>query len=120
MAITWQSVSHFFATAFHDIGVGGRAVASHQAQIQAVGTKIEEVTAAVSAFYPPALMALEVERVSMWALGVICQLIQEHGSADAASKANPGIHPDLFTQVEQLMQQNPQLVAQAAALFGVK
>lgn len=118
MPITFSSAEHFFATALHDIVIGGRAVASHNAQIQAAGTKVEEVTAAVSAFYPPALIALEIERVSMFSIGVVCQLIMQHGSAAKASAATPSLPFSLFTQAEQLLQQNPQLLQQAAALFG--
>ena len=118
MAISFTGVDHFFATALHDIGVGGRAIASHNAEIQADGRKIEEITAAVSAFYPPALAALEIERISMFAIGVICELVMKNGSAAKASAANPSIPLELFTQVEQLLQQNPQIVAQATALFG--
>lgn len=119
MAITFSSAEHFFATALHDIVVEGRAVASHNAQIQQAGTKVEELTAAVAAFYPPALVALEIERVSMFAIGVVCQLMMQHGSAAKASAANPSLPLTLFTQAEQLLEQNPQLIQQAAALFGV-
>ena len=119
MAITWQGPEHFFATVFHDICVGGRAVAQHNAQVQDAGTKVEEVTAAVGAVYPPALMALEIERIAMWAFGTYCALVLAHGSAQAAAAANPGVSVDLLNQVELLLQQNPQLVTQAAALFGV-
>jgi hypothetical protein len=119
MAITFSGVDHFFAAALHDIVTGGRAVASHNAEIQQDGVKVEEVTAAVGAFYPPALVALEIERVSMFAIGVVCQLIMQHGSAAKASAANPSLPLTLFTQAEQLLEQNPQLIQQAAALFQV-
>ena len=117
MAITFDSFEHALAAGFHDIVVGLRSLAAHQAQIQATGQKIEQVTAAVSVFFPPALEALEIERVSMFALAIVCGLVNRFGGADAAAKAHPAIHADLFTQAEQLMAAYPQLVQQALALF---
>lgn len=118
--ITWESAGHFFATAWHDICVAGRAVANHNQQIQQVGLKVEEITAAVAvipAIAPEALLVLEIERISMFGLGIICQIILDHDhNLDAAAKANPGIHPNLWQQAAQLLTQYPQLVAQAKTL----
>jgi hypothetical protein len=119
VSITFQGVEHFFAAAFHDLCVGGRAVAQYNNQVQNVGTKVEEITAAVGIVCPGALVALEVERVAMWAFGTYCALVLAHGTAAKAAQANPTASVDLLTQVEMLLQQNPQLVQQAAALFGI-
>jgi hypothetical protein len=116
-SITWSSAEHFFATALHDIVVEGRVIASHNAQIQAVGVKVEEVTAAVAMFYPPALGALEIERVSMFGIGVLCKLIMVHETPDKAAAAT-GLPIDLLTQTAALLQQYPQLIPQAASMFG--
>lgn len=120
MAITWDSIGHFLATAWHDLCVGGRAVAAHNQQIQRAGTTAEELTAAlavVPGLAPEALAALEIERISMFGLGVICQIILDHDKdLGAAAKANPGIHPNLWQQALDLMTQYPQIVAQAASL----
>ena len=115
--ITWDSVGHFFATGWHDISVAARAIADHQSQVQVVVSKVEEVTAGAAVFFPPALEALEIERVSMFAFGIVCQLILVAGGPDAASKAHPGVHPGLFQQASQLMGQYPSLVNQAKAML---
>ena len=119
MSITWSSVGHFFASAFHDVVVGARAVASHNAQIQAAGTKVEEITAMVGAVYPPALAAMEIERIAMACLGEFAALVQAHGTAQAASVAQPDADATLLAQVEALMKANPQYTQQAASLFGI-
>lgn len=117
MAITWQSAEHFFASRFHDVLVGARAVATHQTQIDAAAQKVEEVTAAVAIVFPPAFEALEIERVAVFALAVGCALIRKYGSVDEAKKAMPDVHPDLWTQLTQILMQYPQLVQQAEQLF---
>jgi hypothetical protein len=120
MAITWSSVEHCIASGFHDILVGSRAVAAHNAQIQAVGAQVEAVTAQVGIFYPPAIGALEIERVSLACFGAVAGLIMAHGSAAQAAAAHPEADPILLNQVEALMQQHPQYVIQAAQLFGLE
>jgi hypothetical protein len=117
--ITFDSVGHFFATAWHDTCLAARVVANHNQQIQQAGFKVEEITGAlalvpgVGAF---AIPAEEIERVSMFSLGIVCQLILAHGSAQAASLKYPDVAESLFTQAEQLMTQYPQIVAQARSL----
>jgi hypothetical protein len=118
--ITWDSAAHFFATAWHDVVVGAEAVARHNAQVQAVGIKVEQIEI-VGTLVPPtagiSLLALEITRLSMFAFGAVCQLILvADGDEAKAAKDNPGIHPDLFTQAKQLMAQYPQLVDQAKSL----
>jgi len=120
MAITWSSVGHFFASGFHDIVVGAKAVAAHNAQIQATGTEVEAITSTVGAFYPPALAAVEIERIAMACLGEFAALVLAYGTAAKAATAKPEVDPSLLSQVEQAMQQNPQLAQQAAALFNIK
>lgn len=115
--VTFDSVGHFFAVGWHDIVVSARAVANHNAQVQQGANKVEQITAGVAVFFPPALEALEIERVSVFAFGIVCQLILAAEGPDAAAKANPGIHPDLFQQASQLMTQYPQLVNQAKGLL---
>lgn len=121
MAITWGSAAHFLATAWHDVVTSAEAVARHQAQVQAVAVKVEEVEIIGTAIPPIAgvsLTALEITRLSMFAFGAICQLILKcDGDEAAAAKANPGIHPDLFSQAKQLMTQYPNLVSQAKSLL---
>ena len=112
-------VGHFFASSFHDILIGASSGchSRRKHRIDAVAVKVEEVTAAVSAFYPPAIAALEIERLSVFALGAGCALLKKYGSADAAAKAQPDISPDLWTQLEQLLMQYPQLTVQAEQII---
>jgi hypothetical protein len=117
VAISWQGVEHFFASGFRDLLVGARAVASRQTQIDNAASKVEQVTAGVAIFFPPALEALEIERVAVFALGVGCMLIRKFGSVDAAAKAMPDVHPDLWSQLTALLAQYPQLIQQAEQLF---
>jgi len=95
-------------------------VAAHNAQIQQAGTVAENITSQVAVFYPPAIAAVEIERVAMACLGEFAALVQAHGTAAAAATVHPEADPVVLSQVEQLMKQNPQYVAQAAALFGIK
>jgi hypothetical protein len=120
MAITWSSVEHFIASGFHDVLVGARAVAQHNAQIQADGVKIETATAVVGTFYPPALAAMEIERVALACFGAFAGLIIANGTAEKAAVVQPLADPALLQQVEKLLQQNPTYVKQAAVLFGIK
>ena len=119
MAITWNSVGHFFASCFHDLVVGARAVAAHNAQIQQAGTVAENVTSEIAVFYPPAVAAVEIERVAMACLGEFAALIQANGTAAKAAKAQPDADPGLLVQVEALLAKNPLYVQQAAALFKI-
>ncbi len=118
MPVTWGSVGHFFAAGYHDLVVAARAVAAHNAQLQQAGSEVETATAAVGVVYPPALAALEIERVAMACFGAACGLIMTQGGAKQAAEAAPGADAALLAQVEQIMQQHPELRAQAAALFG--
>ena len=100
--------------------MGAKAVAAHNAQVQQVGTEVEAVTATIGTVYPPALAAVEVERIAMACLGEFAALVLAFGTAAKASAAKPEVDPTLLAQVEAAMKQNPQLVQQAAALFNIK
>lgn len=79
MALSFNSVGHFFATVLHDIHVAAVAVAKFSITASSVEPVIEGVTNLV---YPP---AVAIERVAFALLGEGAHAVV---SADAAASAN--------------------------------
>ena len=100
--------------------VGSRAIASHNQQVQQATTVAENITGQVAIFYPPALGVLEMERVFAACFGEFAALVTAHGGAAQAAAAHPEADAELLKQVEAVLQQHPDYVAQAAAMFKIQ
>jgi hypothetical protein len=114
--INWTSVGHFFASGFHDIVVAGKAIATLDTKIAPQEGVIESISGLVPVYGPEVQL---IERIAFAALGEFAALVQSSGGATQAA-AKVQASPQLLTEVENLMKNNPALVKQAANLAGIK
>lgn len=117
MSITWNSVGHFFASGFHDMLVAARAISLFNNKIAPQEATIESLSLLVPVYGPEAAL---IERLAFAALGEFAALVQACGSAQAAAQKFPQADSQLLTEVEKVLQNNPQLLEQAAKEFNVK
>jgi hypothetical protein len=101
MAISFNSVGHFFAKAF-------------QAVTKLAGTKtaVETVTAAI----PGGAALLPIEDAAYAVLGAVSAVFSASGDAASAKLADAGLDVVAIQKVEELLAQIPQLAALAKAL----
>lgn len=114
MAISWSSVGHFFASAFHDVQVVAKAVNAELAKVGGSEATVEALTSLVS---PEAAV---VERLAFAALGEVAAIAQDANVAAGASGVNVTLDAQLIADVKALIAKFPSIIAQAEAAFGKK
>ncbi|HTV54146.1 MAG TPA: hypothetical protein VMI06_04445 [Terriglobia bacterium] len=116
MATLIKTMDHAFASGFHDVAVGARAVlAWEQKKVQPDAPQIETISALVPVYGPEIVI---MERLAFASLGVLADMVHANGSAAKAAAQNPGIGLELLQAVESLLQANPSLISQAEALVA--
>ena len=113
----FTKVKAVFSDGLHDLWVGTQKIAEATPKIEQQAAPIEAMTALIPVYGAEAAV---IERLAFASLAEFAFLVQLHGGATKAAAANPTVDPQLLLKVEAVLQQNPQLVAKAAALLNVK
>jgi hypothetical protein len=110
----WASIGHFFASAFHDISVGAKAVEKAGVAVAKNQTLAEDLTSLIPGV---GTQAAALERI---AFGVFGQVVGVATAVDTAASAN-GINvqfdAEMVADIKALIAQFPSIVAQAKAVF---
>ena len=115
MSTSIQTLDHAFASVFHDIATGAKAILSwEQRKVQPDAVPIEALSALIPVYGPEIAI---MERLSFAALGAVAAAWHINGQdATKAAAANPNLSSDLLVAVANFLQLNPTLVTQATNL----
>jgi hypothetical protein len=97
--ISFSSIGHFFASAFHDLHVAAVAVAKVETATAKLEPTIEGITSLV---YPP---GVAVERIAFALLGEVAAVVTKTDSAVAAKGVNVALDAEMIAEVKQLLAQ---------------
>jgi len=108
--ISFSSIGHFFASAFHDLHVAAIAVAKVETSAASLEPTIEAVTGLL---FPP---GVAIERTAFALLGEVAAVVTKTDSATAAKGVNVSLDAALIAEVRQLLA----LFKSDLAAFGIK
>jgi hypothetical protein len=111
MSFTWQSVGHAFASLFKDVVTVSNKVITVIGEVGKDATLIEQLTALVSP------QSVVVEQIAFGALGELVAAVQALESASAANGVNVSFDATVVAEVQKLITDFPQIVAEVEAAF---
>lgn len=97
MSFGFSSLGHVFATVFHDISKGAKAVGNVLAKVEAAEPVIESLTSVV---YPPAVL---IERAAFSILGRAAAVVHDAGPAADASGLNVQLDAQTVADLKDLI-----------------
>lgn len=97
MSFGFSSLGHVFATVFHDISKGAKAVGTALAKAQTEEAIVEDLTSIV---YPPAVLA---ERAAFAILGKAAAVVHDAGPAADASGLNVQLDAQTVADLKDLI-----------------
>lgn len=112
---TIQTLDHAFASVFHDIATGAKAILSwEQRKVQPDAVPIEALSTLIPVYGPEIAI---MERLSFAALGAVAAAWHVNGKdVQKTATANPSLSSDLLTATANFLQLNPSLITQAENL----
>jgi hypothetical protein len=111
MSFTWQSVGHAFASLFKDVVTVSNKVVAVLGEVGKDSALIEQLTSLVSP------QAVVVEQIAFGALGDLVAAVQALDSASAANGVNVTFDGTVVAEVQKLITDFPQIVAEVEAAF---
>ena len=116
MAISFNSIGHFFAKAFtaikNDVPKVVSAVESGIVQVEGTESTVETVTSVI----PGGSSVVPIEKAAYAVLGEIASLLSAGDAAAKAKLADAGLDSAVVEKVEAVLASVPNLVALAKAL----
>jgi hypothetical protein len=113
MAITLNSVGHFFAKAWTAIKTGEKDVEGALTKVEGTEKTVETATSVIPVIGAP---AVQIERTAYAVLGEVSAILAAGDAAAKAKLADAGLDQAVVTQVENLLATAPQLVTVAKVL----
>jgi hypothetical protein len=111
MAFTWQSAGNAFASLFKDVVTVSNKVITVVSGVEKDATLIEALTSLVSP------QAVAVEQIAFGALGELVAAVQALENASSASGVSVTFDATVVAEVEKLIIDFPQIVAEVEAAF---
>jgi hypothetical protein len=107
----FNSIGHFFASAFHDVIVGAKAVEKAGAAVAKNKQLVEDITSLVS----PNAAALE--RIAFGVFGEVAGVAASVDTAASANGINVQFDAEMVADIKALIAAFPEVLAQAKAAF---
>jgi hypothetical protein len=114
MSLGFNSIGHFFASAFHDIIVGAKAVEKAGAAVAKNQQLVEDLTTLVSP------QAAALERIAFGVFGEVAHVATSVDAAASANGINVSLTGEMVADIKALIAQFPDIIAQAKAQFPAK
>lgn len=117
MALGWSSIGHFFASAFHDVIVGAKAVEKAGAVVAKNAPLVEDLTSLIPGV---GSQAAALERIAFGVFGQVAATAVNVETASTAGFINVQFDAEMIADIKALIAQFPTIVAQAKAVFPAK
>ncbi|HTF70898.1 MAG TPA: hypothetical protein VK638_50335 [Edaphobacter sp.] len=114
MALGFASIGHFFASAFHDIIVGAKAVEKAGASLATNQQLVEDLTSLIPGI---GSQAAALERIAFGVFGQVAGVAATVETAAAANGINVQFDAEMVADIKALIAEFPNIIAQAKAVF---
>jgi hypothetical protein len=115
MSFGIATIQHAFATVWHDVIVGQKAVDKAFAAVSKDAPQIEAITSLIPGY---GAAAADLERIAFAAFGYITAAVDSAGAAAGANGVSVTLDADLVAEIQKIIAAFPVEIAAAKAAVG--